>query len=219
LSENLKDLETSDSKLKAQIEGLNRQLERSKRYAAPAAVTEEQLALEDEEEIDYDEHPLMQEHEAKYDEAIEEIGNAEYMKELRKLVTRFKREGLIDEDDVVEINERILDVEKTERLEEGMAALEDALNNQRDNQRDDVEERIREEVESRSSQSAVEPGDLPATGITPAIGKSKTRNQISEILKFGSPADMKDAIAEIEKPDDKVMNERANLQKQNRGCD
>jgi hypothetical protein len=30
---------------------------------------------------------------------------------------------------------------------------------------------------------------------------------------------MKDAIAEIEKPDDKVMNERANLQKQNRGCD
>jgi len=59
----------------------------------------------------------------------------------------------------------------------------------------------------------------PATGITPAIGKSKTRNQISKILKFGSPADMKDAIAEIEKPDDKVMNERANLQKQNRGCD
>jgi hypothetical protein len=59
----------------------------------------------------------------------------------------------------------------------------------------------------------------PATGITPAIGKSKTRNQISEILKFGSAADMKDAIAEIEKPDDKVMNERANLQKQNRGCD
>jgi hypothetical protein len=59
----------------------------------------------------------------------------------------------------------------------------------------------------------------PATGITPAIGKSKTRNQISEILKFGSAADMKDAIAEIEKPDDKVMDERANLQKQNRGCD
>jgi hypothetical protein len=96
LSENLKDLETSDSKLKAQIEGLNRQLERSKRYAAMGT---------------------------------------------------------------------------------------------------------------------------PATGTTPAIGSSKARNQISEILKFGSAADMKDAIAEIEKPDDKVMNERANLQKQNRGCD
>jgi hypothetical protein len=59
----------------------------------------------------------------------------------------------------------------------------------------------------------------PATGTTPAIGISKARNQISEILKFGSPADMKDAIADLEKPDDKVMNERANLQKQNRGCD
>jgi hypothetical protein len=59
----------------------------------------------------------------------------------------------------------------------------------------------------------------PATGITPAIGKSKTRNQISEILKFGSAADMKDAIAAVQKPDDKVMDERANLQKQNRGCD
>jgi hypothetical protein len=59
----------------------------------------------------------------------------------------------------------------------------------------------------------------PATGITPAIGNSKTRNQISEILKFGSAADMKDAIAAVQKPDDKVMDERANLQKQNRGCD
>jgi hypothetical protein len=59
----------------------------------------------------------------------------------------------------------------------------------------------------------------PATGTTPAIGSSKARNQISEILKFGSAADMKDAIADLEKPDDKVMNERANLQKQNRGCD
>lgn len=473
LAENLKDLETSDSKLKAQIEGLNRQLERSTKAAAPKPVTEEELDL-GEEEIDYDEHPLMQEHEIKYDNAIDEIGSAEYMKELRKLITRFKREGLIDEDDVVEIDERILDVEKTERLEEGMAALEDALNNQRDNQREDVEERIREEVEATKT-SEVQPGSLvggvrmdidkyrggtlsdlleeifanfdnkfsqydmylagristllseaeraglkvklyilqkgdlappsiargsayglvdtdlknntidvylrspssgensagntsevvlhealhavslaftlgarkgrsltpkaekfvndlnglysafvshfnkrvksgaklsefeesilkrrtnalvdpdefltwgmtnanaqeylrgieagpgqnlfqrfvamfksmlgipdgdtsalsrlieiinplfeateadykavmgtPATGTTPAIGSSKARNQISEILKFGSPADMKDAIADLEKPDDKVMNERANLQKQNRGCD
>jgi hypothetical protein len=35
----------------------------------------------------------------------------------------------------------------------------------------------------------------------------------------GSVNDMKKAVAELERPDDKVMNERANLQKQNRGCD
>jgi hypothetical protein len=35
----------------------------------------------------------------------------------------------------------------------------------------------------------------------------------------GTPAEMKDAIAAVQKPDDKVMDERANLQKQNRGCD
>ena len=35
----------------------------------------------------------------------------------------------------------------------------------------------------------------------------------------GSVNDMKKAVAELERPDDKVMNERANLQEQNRGCD
>jgi hypothetical protein len=85
LSENLKDLETSDSKLKAQIEGLNRQLERAKKYAAPTPVKEQKAAL-------------------------------------------------------------------------------------------------------------------------------KTMNT-------GTPQEMKDAIAAVQKPDDKVMNERANLQEQNRGCD
>ena len=43
LAENLRDLETSDNKLKAQIEGLNRQLERSTKAAAPKPVTEDGL--------------------------------------------------------------------------------------------------------------------------------------------------------------------------------
>jgi hypothetical protein len=43
LAENLRDLETSDSKLKAKIEGLNRQLERSTKAAAPKPVTEDGL--------------------------------------------------------------------------------------------------------------------------------------------------------------------------------
>jgi hypothetical protein len=147
LAENLKDLETSDSKLKAQMEGLNRQLERSTKAAAPKPVTEEELALEDEEEIDYDEHPLMQEHEAKYDEAIDEIGSAETMKELRDLIDRFKKEGLLDKEDVESVNESINDAgkDRTDRFDAGTAALEEVLNNQRDNQREDVEERIRDQ--------------------------------------------------------------------------
>lgn len=51
-------------------------------------------------------------------------------------------------------------------------------------------------------------------------GKGVADNQqVSEVLSSGSPADMKNAIAKADKPDDKIMNERANLQKQNRGCD
>ena len=38
-------------------------------------------------------------------------------------------------------------------------------------------------------------------------------------LNTGTPDEMKDAIAAVQKPDDKVMNDRANIQKQNRGCD
>lgn len=43
--------------------------------------------------------------------------------------------------------------------------------------------------------------------------------EVNEVLTSGSPSAMKKAIAKAEKPDDKIMNERANLQKQNRGCD
>lgn len=136
------------------------------------AVTEEELAAAEEQEqeaverdieysetteeeqedaeIDYDEHPLMQEHDAKYDDAIGEISDVETMKELRDLIKRLKDEGLIDADDVVEINDSINDAgsDREERFDAGTSALEGALDSQRDNQREDVEERIREAVEA-----------------------------------------------------------------------
>lgn len=44
-------------------------------------------------------------------------------------------------------------------------------------------------------------------------------DRLAEKVKNGTPDEMKKAIAKIAEPDDKIMNERANLQKQNRGCD
>ena len=129
--------------------------------AEPTPVAEEELAAEEQEqedeEIDYDEHPLMQEHEAKYDEAIDEIGSVETMKELRDLIKRLKGEGLIDADDVNDINDSINDAgsDREERFDAGTSALEEALNNQRDNLREDVEERIREAVEAAPAEEAV----------------------------------------------------------------
>jgi hypothetical protein len=128
------------------------------------AVTEEELVFEElaaeeqeDEEIDYDEHPLMQEHEAKYENAIEEIGSAETMKQLRDFIKYLKKEGLIDADDVNNINDSINDAgsDKEERFDAGTVALEEALNSQRDNQREDVEERIREAVEAAPAEEAV----------------------------------------------------------------
>jgi hypothetical protein len=48
---------------------------------------------------------------------------------------------------------------------------------------------------------------------------AKEQKTALKTMDTGTPAEMKDAIAAVQKPDDKVMNERANLQKQNRGCD
>lgn len=109
---------------------------------APTATAAEDI------EVDYDAHPLMQEHEARYDDALEEVNSAENGRELRSTINRFKRDGLIDEDDIAEINERINDAGKDpeDRLYEGISAVEDALENQRDNIRYDIESQIDEEM-------------------------------------------------------------------------
>ena len=48
---------------------------------------------------------------------------------------------------------------------------------------------------------------------------AKEQKAALKTMDTGTPAEMKDAIAAVQKPDDKVMDERANLQEQNRGCD
>jgi hypothetical protein len=51
------------------------------------------------------------------------------------------------------------------------------------------------------------------------LAYTKEQKATLKTMDTGTPAEMKDAIAAVQKPDDKVMDERANLQKQNRGCD
>jgi hypothetical protein len=50
-------------------------------------------------------------------------------------------------------------------------------------------------------------------------GKVTDNAQVFEVLNSADPVAMKKAIAKAEETNDKIMNERANLQKQNRGCD
>jgi hypothetical protein len=51
------------------------------------------------------------------------------------------------------------------------------------------------------------------------LAYTKEQKAALKTMNTGTPQEMKDAIAGVQKPDDKVMDERANLQKQNRGCD
>lgn len=51
-------------------------------------------------------------------------------------------------------------------------------------------------------------------------GKGVENNaQVMEVLNTGTPDQMKNAIAQAQKPNDKIIQEGANLQKKNRGCD
>ena len=51
------------------------------------------------------------------------------------------------------------------------------------------------------------------------LAYTKEQKAALKTMNTGTPEEMKAAIAAVQKPDDKVMDERANLQEQNRGCD
>ena len=109
---------------------------------APGAPAEEANLPEQEEEIDIDNDPRMVAHNERYDEAIERVQETENATDVRKLAKRMIREGIIDEDDYSEIDSRMKDVPNAERWDEGMAALEEAIEAQRDNVAYDIEEEI-----------------------------------------------------------------------------
>lgn len=107
----------------------------------------EEAPVEDEfdEDAYFEEHPLMKEHDARYDEAIDELGYIDNLKDLRALMNRYKRDGLIDAEDHADLSARMKEItDREERLDEGLAGLEELLDNQRENQREGVTEHIRE---------------------------------------------------------------------------
>lgn len=124
---------------------------RLKEKAAAAQQTPEAEAYGEEAEVDYDNHPLMLEHEAKYDAALERIDDAENTSQVRALAKKMMKEGLIDEDNYINIDERIKDADREDKFDEAVSALSDELEEQRDGLRQDIESEIDEQVSSKPS--------------------------------------------------------------------
>jgi len=126
--------------------------------AAEPAATEEDTVVEDE-EVDVDNDPRMVEHNQRFDDAVESIQDTENATEVRKLAKKLIREGVVDEDAYADIDERMKDVPLTERWDEGMSALEDAIEEQRDNLASDIEEEIYSEADEKASAKEAESTD------------------------------------------------------------
>ena len=120
------------------------------RRAPPPPPQEEQQDVADE-EVDVDNDPRMVEHSQRFDDAVERIYETENATEVRKLAKKMIKEGLIDEDSYVDIDERMKDVPAAERWDEGMSALEDAVEQQRDTLASDIEDEIYSEADERAS--------------------------------------------------------------------
>ena len=116
---------------------------------AEPEVTDENIV--EDEEVDYDTHPLMVEHDEKYDDAQNRLSDTENTTEVRKLAKKFIKEGLIDEDNYDEIDTRIRDADQEDKFDEAKSAVEDALTEQQDNQRSDVESLIDEEIADKAA--------------------------------------------------------------------
>lgn len=106
-------------------------------------LTEQDVAEED--MLDVEDHPRMVEHNQRYDDAIDRVQETENATDVRKLAKKLIREGVIDEDDYSEIDSRMKDVPTAERWDEGMMALEEAIDQQRDNVGYDIADEIRSE--------------------------------------------------------------------------
>jgi hypothetical protein len=104
-----------------------------------------------EEEVDVDNDPRMVEHNQRFDDAVESVSETENATEVRKLAKKMIKEGLIDEESYVDIDERMKDVPPADRWDEGMSALEDAIEQQRDTLASDIEDEIYSEADERQS--------------------------------------------------------------------
>lgn len=101
------------------------------------------------EEIDIDNDPRMVELNDRFDAAIERVQETENTGEARKLAKALIKEGVIDEDAYIDIDEAIKD--ETDRYfkhDTAMMAIEDAIETQRDNAAADLESEILDEMDA-----------------------------------------------------------------------
>jgi hypothetical protein len=173
----------------------------------PAApVVEENLP---DEEIDFDEHFMMKEHESRAEDAINEIGDTENTTQVRALAKKLLKRGMIDEDGMSSMEDAIDDAERGEKFDAAQSALEDAINENTDNTREDVEERIREYEEN--NRPAVE--EVVSKPAGKKAGKPKVAPKPSEAtapeIKAEPEATPVDRVAEIKKAAEAVKAKQA----------
>lgn len=87
-----------------------------------------------------------------------------------------------------------------------------------DDERQFMDRRTRARKEYEKELGQLEKADREARDKWEKLYQKETE-RLSELMLKGSPADMKKAIAKAQEPDNKIMDERADIQKKNRGCD
>jgi hypothetical protein len=109
---------------------------------------EEAQQQDAEEEVDIDNDPRMIELNERFDAALERVQETENTREARKLAKTLIKEGVIDEDAYVDIDEAIKDeTDRDFKHDTAMAAIEDAIESQRDNAAADLESEIYSEID------------------------------------------------------------------------
>lgn len=145
------------------------------------------------EEIDIDNDPRMVELNERFDAAIERVQETENTREARKLAKALIKEGVIDEDAYIDIDEAIKDETDREfKHDTAMAAIEDAIETQRDNAVADLESEIYDEADAgntrfsgRIENVSERENDNRQFSSRPAEGASDGRAKPSETPREG----------------------------------
>ncbi len=87
-----------------------------------------------------------------------------------------------------------------------------------DDERQFMDRRTRARKEYEKELDGLEKADREARDKWEKLYQKET-DRLSELMLKGSADDMKQAIAKAQEPDNKIMDERADIQKKNRGCD
>jgi len=134
-------------------------VQRVKREAAaePEPEPEPEPMFAAEEEVDYENHPLMAGHNSKFDEYVSSVEDIENVNTVRARARKFIKEGILDESVLDDINEAMDDEEAGYRAETGRDRLIEALDDARVESSYDVESEIDRLLEEGGQPEAPEP--------------------------------------------------------------